>query len=140
MNEPTHMEVGRGVRLAVLENREWVVLFNESIYSLQETGDFYRLVTLLEKPLAATKAEIDEAFKKLTDLSDFPYWKVAVAGLKMDSEEWAALALRWLPDLNSFDGAEMKEALLRVAKSKWASQRTRQLAMKWLRSSLEGGT
>lgn len=109
----------------------WQVWAKNGSFDLNETSDFYRMLVLLEKPYSEAKALLDGYADRQRAERGFPMWRVVGAGLACQSDQWASLALKWLPDLPEGERALLRDLLLQVHGAKWASQKSRQLAERY---------
>ena len=100
-------------------------------YPLKEMPAFWRVVVLLERTYHDVKSMFDKYGEESGLTTSFPYWKLVGAGLEFKTEQWASLALNWVPELTPQELLMLKAALENVADSKWASQKSRQLANKF---------
>ena len=125
------LDIGNGLQIGRTQSGVWQVCAKNGCFDLQETADFWRVVTLLERPYS----EVDLMFKGYTEKvgakNYFPLWKVVSAGLAFEVDQWASLALVWFPHLEQSKKVKLGGLLEEVAHSKWASQKSRQLASRY---------
>lgn len=125
------LEISSGVRIGCSESGKWLVEAKNGVFPLQETADFWRVVVLLERKYSDVKSMFEQFAS-----SPFPYWRLVGAGLGFKTEQWASLALSWVPELQPQELLLIKSALDDVASSKWASQKSRQLADKFAKRAI----
>jgi hypothetical protein len=122
------LDIGYGLKVGLKGQSVWQVWAKNGCADLNQTSDFLRVLVLLEKPYSEAKALLDGYADSQRAEHGFPLWRVVGAGLACQSDQWASLALRWLPDLPEGDKAQLLDLLLQVHEAKWASQKSRQLA------------
>ncbi|WP_143074256.1 hypothetical protein [Roseateles sp. YR242] len=130
------LEISNGVRVGCSESGKWLVEAKNGVFPLQETTDFWRVVVLLERKYSDVKSMFEEFAHECAPSSPFPYWRLVGAGLGFKTEQWASLALNWVPELQPEELLLIKPALEDVASSKWASQKSRQLADKFAKRAI----
>jgi len=125
------LDIGYGLKIGLSDQSGWQVWAKSGVFDLNETGDFFRVVALLERPYPTAKVLLDGYAESQRARNTFPLWRVAGAGLACKSEEWTSLALRWLPELPVGERALLRDLLIQVRGAKWASQKSRQLAERY---------
>jgi hypothetical protein len=125
------LKIGYGLRIGLQGTMAWQIWGKNGGFNLEETADFYRVVTLLECPYSEIESILNEYAEKVGAENRFPIWKVVAAGLAFQSDQWASLALTWFPHLGKNEQAMLFDLLKEVAHSKWASQKSRQLANRY---------
>lgn len=100
---------------------------------LDEPKDFFRVWPLLERPLPEVRPLLDELAKNAGSIDRFPAWKVVAAAFKSESRPWTDFAVAWLPFLDEVEIGMLKSSLVAIRDSKWASQKSRQIARKFAR-------
>lgn len=124
------LEVGYGLKIGQTDGI-WNVYAKSGSFALIETSDFFRVVVLLERPYEETKSLFDEYVLRSGASTQFPFWKVVGAAFASRSDQWLSLALTWFPNLVPSERIALRDHLVVVGKSKWASQRNRQMAEKY---------
>ncbi|MFD1984031.1 hypothetical protein ACFSOZ_15350 [Mesorhizobium newzealandense] len=99
----------------------WEVGHDGQWRSLREPRDYWRVVILLEKPMP----EVVAAVGKFGD--DFPYVNVVYSGLLM-SQNWARLAVGWIPLLPAADQGMLVPTLADIEKTSAFDQNLRRTA------------
>lgn len=116
----------------------WVIEYNNNILLLSDDKYLRDLLPCLKKSFNQLSRQIDEELTKkqipLEAKNTFPYQELILAGLKSKSEFWAELALKWLGDIEIDN--RIKEQLHQITQAKWASQKTKQKASKFLRGKI----
>lgn len=121
------LDIGHGLRLGE-NNGEWLVASDKGIFNLRDDADYFRAVTLLEMPYQNAVALLNDYEKRKQSKQPFPIEKVVRIGLIAKSELWAEKAVSWLPNLSQELREGLVSAIQEVIDSKWANQKTRQLA------------
>ena len=125
------LDIGNDLQIGRAQSGLWQVWAKNGCFDLREVADFRRVVILLERPYS----EVDLMFKgyaeKVSIENYFPLWKVVSAGLAFETDHWASLALIWFPHLAQDEQVKLASLLEEVERSKWASQRSRQLAKRY---------
>ena len=123
----------------VSESGYWVLKYDNHISFLSDDKYLRDLLPCLKKSLNELHIQIDEELKKkqipITVKDTFPIKGLVLTGLKSKSEFWAALALNWLEHI-TIDN-QIREQLQQIVKAKWASQKTRQKASKFLKGKIK---
>jgi hypothetical protein len=132
-NETDLLDIGYGLRIRLKRSGIWQVLAKNGSFDLIEAADFWRVVTLLERPYSEVSSTFYEYEKKINAEYHFPYWKVVSAGLAFEVDQWASLALTWFPYLKKREKAMLVDLLDAIVHSKWASQKSRQLANRYVK-------
>ncbi|TXH61921.1 hypothetical protein [Piscinibacter sp.] len=125
------LDIGYGLKVGLKGQSVWQVWAKNGCFDLNETSDFCRVLVLLEKPYSEAKALLDGYADNQRAERGFPMWRVVDAGLACQSDQWAGLALKWLPDLPEGERGLLRDSLLQVHGAKWASQKSRQLAERY---------
>lgn len=125
------LDIGYGLRIGLQGPATWQIWGKNGCFNLVETADFYRVVILLERPHAEIETILNGYAEKVGAENRFPLWRVVGAGLAFQSDQWASLALTWFPHLGQNEKVMLGGLLEEVAHSKWASQKSRQLANRY---------
>ena len=137
-----HLVENEEIFVGISELGYWVIEYNNSIILLSNDKYLRDFLPCLKKSLNKLSRQIDEELVKkqipLEAKNTFPYQELILAGLKSKSEFWAELALNWLEDIEIDN--RIKEQLQQITKAKWASQKTRQKASKFLRGKIKQKT
>jgi hypothetical protein len=122
--------------LGIAKSGYWVLETGEYIVPLLENKILRDLLPCLKKSMSETVSLINEGLNDKglpTDVrNNFPIRSLILSGLKFQSDFWASLALNWLESfpLDEEISAELRKLVI----AKWASQKTRQRAKKFLAS------
>lgn len=122
------LDIGYGLQIGLRSPEVWQVCSKNGCFDLIETADFYRVFILLERAYSEVESTLNEYAARVGAKSHFPLWRLVGAGLMSQADQWASLALTWFPHLNTAEKAMLGEHLTTVSQSKWASQKSRQLA------------
>jgi hypothetical protein len=122
------LDIGYGLRIGLKGGSTWQVWAKNGVFDLRETNEFFRTAVLLERPYVDAKSLLEQYAKAQNAESGFPLWRVVGAGLACRSDQWASLALVWVPLLSEEERQLLLDLLMQVQIAKWASQKTRQLA------------
>ena len=122
------LEIGYGICIGLKEPATWQACGKNGCFNLTTMDDFYRVLILLERPYFEVEPLLSGYAEKIHAEIYFPLWKVVGAGLTCQSDQWARLALNWFPCLEQVEKTRLLALLDKVAHSKWASQKSRQLA------------
>jgi len=125
-------EIARGINLDVSEAGAWVIRANDDAFPLEEARDFFRAWLLLERPFDDVKAALDRGVYSANPETPFPFWKLIGSALMGDSEQWTNRAMTWVPFLTMAEKISLKDLFIEVRDSRWASQKSRQLARKYV--------
>jgi hypothetical protein len=85
------------------------------------------------------KAAIDQVSIDRNAPTPFPYWKLVGSALKANSSQWTDRAMAWVPSLPATEKALLKDLFIEARDSRWASQKCRQLARKYVNEIERGG-
>jgi hypothetical protein len=127
------LDIGHGLKVGFREPEGWRVWAKNGCFELIETMDYFRVVVLLERTYSEAKKLFDDFVNRQRIADSFPMWRVVGAGLACRSDEWASLAMNWLPELPVAEKNLLREPLMQIQHAKWASQKTRQLARRYAR-------
>jgi hypothetical protein len=130
-DETDLLNIGYGLQIGLAQPGTWKVCGKNGCFDLREANDFWRVVILLEHSFSEIESIIDSYVKKIGSKDRFPYWKVVSAGLSFEVDQWANLALAWFPHLEQDEKNILCDLLDSVKNSKWASQKSRQLANRY---------
>ncbi|CAN7473298.1 hypothetical protein [Mesorhizobium sp. LjNodule214] len=122
-----------GTDLAIDEAGRWYVSWSNGTAYLDEPKDSFRVWFLLERPLPEVRPLLNELAKSAGSIDRFPAWKVVAAAFESGSRPWTDLAVTWLPFLDDAELGMLKSSLATIRDSKWASQKSRQMARKFAR-------
>lgn len=128
VDSANYLELDYGLKLGLGDTGNWQVVTKNGAFDLSHPQEFFRVVVLLERPYAEVEKLLNEYAEAKRHSARFPLWQVVSAGLSSESDQWARLALTWVPDLPQSDRMLLVNLLDEVAHSKWASQKTRQVA------------
>jgi hypothetical protein len=121
------LDIGYGLKLGESEG-VWLVESSKGIFNLIDDSDYFRVVTLLERPYEQV-ADLITGYQIRKKLSHtFPIEKLVKVALIAKSEQWAERAILWLPYLSDESKKTLALDIQEVINSKWANQKTRQLA------------
>lgn len=127
------LEISNGLRIGLTKSNTWQVWAKNGCFDLIDIADFWRIVIILERPYSEIELIFKKYAKKVNVENSFPLWKVVGAGLAFGLDEWANLALAWFPYLKQDEKVMISDLLENVASSKWASQKSRQLANRYIK-------
>lgn len=116
-----------------LEKSTWQVRAGPNVFNLSKTADFIRVLPLLEHPYEEVRLLFQGWTQRQGIQTEFPIWKVVGAGLAIQSDRWACPALAWFAHLAIEDKALPRDLLVDLRASKWAGQKSRQLADLYLK-------
>jgi hypothetical protein len=122
------LDIGHGLKIGLKGRSIWQVWAKHDCFDMAETNDFYRVMVLLERPYSEAESLLNDYAEKQNAEGRFPLWRVVGSGLACQSDQWASLALTWIPYLPHSEKALLQDLLMEVRRSKWASQKSRQLA------------
>lgn len=116
---------------------EWVVKVGSEFYSVFSKKNGVRLLTLLEWPYENFERVFSAAIERLGGDSvqawlSLPIELVVAAGLNQRSNYWAQLALQWFPHLEKHRQLFIKDDLVAMSSSDWATQSIRHQAIRLL--------
>jgi hypothetical protein len=129
---PNGMEMARGINLDVSEAGAWVIRASDDAFPLKEVRDFFRAWKLLERPFGDVKAALDRGLYSANPATPFPFWKLIGSVLMSGSEQSMNRAMAWVPFLTMAEKSSLKDLFIEVRDSRWASQKSRQLARKYV--------
>ncbi|WP_426534957.1 hypothetical protein [Bradyrhizobium sp. McL0615] len=135
---PTVLEIDTGVSIGVSDAGIWSVRAGDNRFSLEETNDFFRVWLLFERPFPEVKADLERVAADAKVDASFPFAKLIGSALNAMSGHWTECAMTWVPFLTLMERAPLKSLFIEVRDSKWASQKIRQLARKYV-SEIERG-
>ncbi|HZH98151.1 MAG TPA: hypothetical protein VEX38_04205, partial [Fimbriimonadaceae bacterium] len=118
--------------IGISHEGSWVIRADDAPFPLDNINDFYRAWLLLERPFFDVKRDLDRLASAAGATSPFPYWKLVGSAMKARSLQWTELAMAWVPLLAAAERTHLRELLLETRESRWASQKVRQLARKYL--------
>ena len=125
-----------GSSMGISSAGEWVVEVSEGIHHLDKPQLYVYVMVLLEKPYEDVYEEVLNILKRTSVDEEpgciFPFVEIVNAGLEQGSDYWAALAFGWFDMFSEEDKLRLRDALLKVMKAKWASQKIRQKAKREL--------
>ncbi|MBR0842503.1 hypothetical protein JQ607_20070 [Bradyrhizobium liaoningense] len=128
----TEFEIDLGLSIALTEAGAWIIRADDREFRLEEINDFYRAWLLLEQPFSDVRAALDQIACNANAATPFPFAKLIGSALKAQSRQWTDRAMVWVPFLSTAEKASLKGLLSDVRDSKWASQKIRQLARKYV--------
>ena len=128
LNEIDLLDIGYGLKIGLDKSGVWQVWAKNGRFDLKQATDFWRIVTLLERPYSEIKSIINEFTEQLGSEIRFPYYKVVSAGLTFELDHWASLALSWFSYLEHDEQIMLVNLLDELEHSNWASQKSRHLA------------
>lgn len=131
-NFPNEIEIDFGVSLGISDTGCWVIKFNDKFFPLEEIKDFFRAWLLLERSFVDVKISLDQIASRANSKIQFPFWKLIGSTMKAASGQSTDRALAWVPFLTATEKASLKDLLIETRDSKWASQKSRQLARKYV--------
>jgi hypothetical protein len=129
---PNGIEIARGINLDVSETGAWVIRANDNAFPLEDVRDFFRAWLLLERPFDDVKTALDQGPYSANPATLFPFWKLIGSALMAGSQQWTERAMTWVPFLAMAEKASLKDLFAEARDSKWASQKNRQLARKYV--------
>lgn len=129
---PTELEIDDGLSIALTEDGAWLVRADVREFRLEEIDDFYRAWLLLEQPFSDVRDALDQIARNANAATPFPFVKLIGSAMKAKSGPWTDLAIAWVPFLATAEKVTLKGLFLDVRDSKWASQKTRQLARNYV--------
>jgi len=128
----SEFEIARGLSIALTEAGAWIIRADDREFRLEVIEDFYRAWLLLERPFPDVKAGLEQLAYNANAATGFPFAKLIGSALKAQSRQWTDLAMVWVPLLTTAEKATLKDLLSEVRDSRWASQKIRQLARKYV--------
>ncbi|WP_063689675.1 hypothetical protein [Bradyrhizobium stylosanthis] len=128
----SEFEIDRGLSIALTEAGAWIIRADDREFRLEVVEDFYRAWLLLERPFPDVKAGLEQLAYNANAATGFPFAKLIGSALKAQSRQWTDLAMVWVPLLTTAEKATLKDLLSEVRDSRWASQKIRQLARKYV--------
>jgi hypothetical protein len=131
------LDLQHGLRLTVDSDGRWVVLASNGNFPLRAPNDYYRLLSLLERPYADVLLTINAYREKQAISLDFPMEAIVRVAFICKSENLAKLALAWFAELPRQQRVGLTAELREIAASRWASQNTRQVAKRELKRVLQ---
>ncbi|MVT49925.1 hypothetical protein GPL17_05420 [Bradyrhizobium yuanmingense] len=134
----TEFEIKPGLSIALTEAGSWTIRADDREFRLEEINDFYRAWLLLERPFSDVRDALDRVASSANAATPFPFAKLIGSALKGQSRNWTDLAMAWVPFLAAAERATLRDLLSEVRDSKWASQKTRQLARKYVKEIERG--
>ena len=126
------LEIHPGISIGVSEAGAWVVKAGDERFPLKDIDDFYRAWLLLQRPFVDAKAALDRITTGASAAGPFPIWMLVGSTLKAASTHWTDVAMTWLPYLTTMEKASLKNLLIETRDSRWASQKSRQMAGKYV--------
>ncbi|ARO32362.1 hypothetical protein NXC14_PA00066 (plasmid) [Rhizobium sp. NXC14] len=133
MHQPvTELQIDVGLSITVTDAGDWIVKADGRDFQLKEISDFYRAWLLLERPFPDVKAAFDQIASNAKKTIPFPFAKLIASALKAKSGEWTDRAMLWVSFLTEAEKASLKDLFIEARDSKWASQKSRQLARQHL--------
>jgi hypothetical protein len=129
---PNGMAIVRGINLDVSEAGAWVMRANDDAFPLEAARDFFRAWLLLERPFDDVKAALDRGLYSANPATPFPFSKLIGSALMGGSEQWTNRAMTWVPFLTMAEKISLKDLFIELRDSRWASQKSRQLARKYV--------
>jgi len=132
------LDLGDDLHLGVDADGAWLIgsPSKGERHVLTSFDDYRRLLVLLKRPYADILGLIEAYRTSQSVSSTFPMEAVVRAGLIFKTEYWASLAVRWFPSLAPEQRSKLASELKDVALSTWASQKTRQLALREYRRAM----
>jgi hypothetical protein len=118
--------------IRVTDTGNWVVTSDQMSYPLEEIEDFFRVRLLLERRFAEAKEALELVGQSSNASKPFPMWMVVASALQSASFQWTDRALAWVAFLTEPEKVLLKDLLAAVKDSRGASQKSRQLARKYL--------
>jgi hypothetical protein len=113
----------------------WVRQLNNYIVVFVEENQLVGLMACLERPIKEIKALLIKGLEAINVpievAESFPFSGIVYTAFISKSDYWTTLAFDWLEEVTFTD--LIASALLDLRDSKWASQRNRQKAKKFLR-------
>ena len=128
----TEFEIGHGLSIALTEAGTWLVRADVREFPLEQIDDFYRAWLLLERPFTDVRDALDQIARNANAATPFPFVKLIGSAMKAKSGEWTDRAMAWVPFLATAEKVTLKGLFADVRDSRWASQKTRQLARKYV--------
>lgn len=126
--------VGGGA-IGVTEDGIWVVDSGEGrLLDICAMDGTHHTLVLLETRISEVKKQLVDLARTepsyATAIWQFPYREIVKGGMKQGSDYWADLAISWYPEMSNEDRQSLQPLLLQVSQAKWASQKTRHVALK----------
>lgn len=128
----TEVEIDPGLSIAVTDAGTWTIRADGREFSLKEISDFYRAWLLLEWTFSDAKVALDRVTQNAALAGPFPFEKLIGSALMAKSGQWTDRAMTWVPHLTTAEKISLKSLFIEVRDSKWASQKSRQLARKYV--------
>ena len=133
-----HLLEDKEIFTGISELGYWVIGYGNKIILLSDDKYLRDFLPCLKKSLSELSRQIDEELVKkkipVEVKNTFPFQEIILMGLKSESEFWAELALNWLEYIKINE--KIKEQLQQITQAKWASQKTRQKASKFLKGKI----
>jgi hypothetical protein len=128
----TRFDINSNLTIRVSDDGDWLISTEEREFPLKEVNDFFRVWLLLERSFLVVRAALDEVARNARATEPFPFAKLIASALKAKSTQLTDRAVFWVSFLTIEDKASLKRLLVDVRDSKWASQKSRQLARKYV--------
>ena len=128
----TGLEIDIGVSVGVSSAGIWIVRSGDNKFSLENTDDYFRAWLLLERPFPEVKSALERVAADAKVDTSFPFAKLIGSALKAKSGHWTDRAMIWVPFLTLTERASLRSLFIEAGDSKWASQKSRQLARKYM--------
>lgn len=125
-----------GSYMGISSSGEWVVEVSEGIHHLDKPQLYVYVMVLLERSYNDVYDDVLRILKKVSVNEEpgmvFPFVDIVNVGLEQGSDYWADLAFNWFDSLSKEDKLKLRKTLSKVTNAKWASQKNRQKAKKYL--------
>ncbi|MBY3045999.1 hypothetical protein [Rhizobium leguminosarum] len=128
----TELQIDAGLSITVTDAGDWIVKADGREFKLEEISDFYRAWLLQERPFPDVKAAFDQIARNVNVIIPFPFAKLIGSALKAKSGQWTDRAMTWVSFLTETEKASLKGLFVEARDSRWASQKSRQLARQYL--------
>jgi hypothetical protein len=124
----TGLEIDTGISVGVSDTGIWIVRSGDNEFLLEETDDYFRAWLLLERPFSEVKSALERIAADAKAGASFSFAKLIGSALKAKSGQWTDRAMTWVPFLTLTEKASLRSLFIEARDSKWASQKSRQLA------------
>jgi len=126
------LEIDEGVSIGFSDDGRWVVRARDNEFHLEEIDDCFRAWLLLERPFPEVKSALDRVAADAKVDTSFPFARLIGSALKAKSGQWTDRAMTWVPFLTLTEKESLRYLFIEARDSKWASQKSRQLARRYV--------
>jgi hypothetical protein len=128
----TGLEIDTEVSVGVSDAGIWIVRSRDNEFLLEETDDYFRAWLLFERPFSEVKSALERVAADANAGTSFSFAKLIGSALKAKSGQWTDRAMTWVPFLTLTEKVSLRSLFIEARDSKWASQKSRQLARNYV--------